>query len=260
MPTQAPPPSWVFAANLIWHCFLYLSVAGSAYLVFYFGLKRRLGSRKIQSCEAPGASVRREVLYSLCSVLIFAIVGLLFHLMVENRWTKIYRIVADRGWGYFWFSLVAMIAIHDTWFYWTHRLMHWQRLFPLMHRVHHLSHTPTPWAALAFHPTEAVVHALVFPLAALVIPFHPLVGLLWLVYMMVINVWGHLGFELLPAAFRRHWLFRWHNTTTHHDMHHEHVRGNYSLYFNFWDRVMRTNHPDYDSRRTSPAGTKKSAA
>ena len=73
----------------------------------------------------------------------------------------------------------------------------------------------------------------------------PLAALLWLIYMIVINVWGHLGYELMPAGFRHHWLMRWHNTTTHHDMHHRHVNANFSLYFNFWDRVMRTNHPDY---------------
>jgi Delta7-sterol 5-desaturase len=31
-------------------------------------------------------------------------------------------------------------------------------------------------------------------------------------------------------------------------MHHEKFRGNYGLYFNFWDRLMRTNHEDYESR------------
>jgi Delta7-sterol 5-desaturase len=237
---------WVLVINFIAQGLFYFIAAGGAYFVFCFALKRRLARRKIQEREAPPASIRREILYSLSSIVIFAIVGLLVHFMAWQGWTKLYIRIGQYGWGYFWLSFGAMIVIHDTWFYWTHRLMHWKPLFPLMHRVHHLSHTPTPWAALAFHPTEAVVHALVFPLTALVLPLHSLTALLWLVYMIVINVWGHLGIELLPAGFRRHWLFRWHNTTTHHDMHHRHVHGNYSLYFNFWDRVMRTNHPDYE--------------
>jgi sterol desaturase/sphingolipid hydroxylase (fatty acid hydroxylase superfamily) len=32
---------------------------------------------------------------------------------------------------------------------------------------------------------------------------------------------------------------------THHDLHHSACNANYSLYFNFWDRVMKTNHPAY---------------
>ena len=38
------------------------------------------------------------------------------------------------------------------------------------------------------------------------------------------------------------------NTPTNHVMHHEKMRGNYGLYFNVWDRLMGTNHPDYESR------------
>jgi lathosterol oxidase len=38
------------------------------------------------------------------------------------------------------------------------------------------------------------------------------------------------------------------NTPTNHVMHHESMRGNYGLYFNFWDRLMGTNHKDYEER------------
>lgn len=68
---------------------------------------------------------------------------------------------------------------------------------------------------------------------------------IWLLYMTIMNVGGHLGFELLPHGFARHPLLSWHNTAVHHDMHHHRVHCNYSLYFNIWDRLMGTNHPDY---------------
>jgi lathosterol oxidase len=235
----------LFVSNLTMHLFLYLLAAGTGYGVFHVFLRRWLAARRIQARTAPLTAMRRDVLYSLSSVLVFAAVGVLTHQLAIRGLTQLYLRIDRHGWGYFWLSLGLMIVIHDTWFYWTHRLMHVRWLFRFTHRVHHLSHTPTPWSALAFHPTEALVQAAIFPLAALVLPMHPLVALLWLIYMIVINVWGHLGFELLPPGFRRHWLFRWHNTTTHHDMHHQHVTGNYSLYFNFWDRVMGTNHRDY---------------
>lgn len=67
-----------------------------------------------------------------------------------------------------------------------------------------------------------------------------------LICMTVMNVVGHCGLEILPRGFAKHWLNRWHNATTHHDMHHRYVRHNYGLYFNLWDWIMRTNHRAYE--------------
>lgn len=38
------------------------------------------------------------------------------------------------------------------------------------------------------------------------------------------------------------------NTPTNHVMHHEKMRGNYGLYFDIWDRLMGTNHREYENR------------
>jgi sterol desaturase/sphingolipid hydroxylase (fatty acid hydroxylase superfamily) len=38
------------------------------------------------------------------------------------------------------------------------------------------------------------------------------------------------------------------NTPTHHAMHHEKVGANYGLHFNFWDRMLGTNHAEYERR------------
>ena len=60
--------------------------------------------------------------------------------------------------------------------------------------------------------------------------------------MTFMNVLGHLGFELYPKGFTTHWLGKWNNTSTHHNMHHKYYNCNYGLYFNIWDRIMGTNH------------------
>ena len=52
------------------------------------------------------------------------------------------------------------------------------------------------------------------------------------------------------------------NTPTNHVMHHEKMRGNYDLYFKILDRLMGTNHPDYEARfrevTSRPVTTSKS--
>jgi lathosterol oxidase len=139
-----------------------------------------------------------------------------------------------------------MVIVHDAYFYWTHRLLHWKPLFKVVHITHHLSRNPTPFSAYAFHPLEALINVGIVPLVAFTIPAHVSAIVIFTIYQLLINVLGHLGFELLPKWFAHNKVTKWHNTFTHHNLHHQFVKYNYGLYLNFWDRIMNTNHPHYE--------------
>lgn len=241
-------PLWkIFSADYISHLVRYLGIGGGVFLFFYVIRRRRNWAPKIQPDFPARKEMRREFLYSLISIGIFALTGVGMVVLKKLGYTQMYIQIGQDGWGYVALSSAILVFAHDAYFYWTHRLMHWKPLFPIVHRVHHLSHTPTPWAAFAFHPIEAFVQAAFFPIIAFIMPVHPLAALVWLTYMTVMNVLGHCGFEILPRGFATSWFFKWHNTTTHHDMHHRFVRHNYGLYFNIWDRLMSTNHKNYEA-------------
>ena len=70
----------------------------------------------------------------------------------------------------------------------------------------------------------------------------------FMVWQIVFNVVGHTGYEFYPSWLLDSWLGRFLNTPTNHIQHHESFRGNFGLYFNYWDRLMGTNHPDYAAR------------
>lgn len=40
-------------------------------------------------------------------------------------------------WLYFAVVIVALDYLHDSWFYWTHRLLHWRPLYMHVHLMHH---------------------------------------------------------------------------------------------------------------------------
>lgn len=226
----------------------YTLFAGAAWLLGYVIFKRAWIRRKIIASFPQSEEVRREILYSASSVVIFAIVGALTFIAVRRGWTQMYWKVETRGTTWFCLSIVCAILLHDTWFYWTHRMMHHRWFFRWFHRVHHLSHNPTPWASYSFAPLEAVMQAAIFPLTAFLIPIHPYAFAIFMVWQITFNVIGHTGYEFHP-----HWLMKSPlrfivNTPTNHIMHHEKMRGNYGLYFNFWDRLMGTNHKDYEDR------------
>jgi len=229
--------------------FIRYAVAAGVIWIFFYGIRRRHWlHRKIIQKFPQGRDVRRELAFSAVTSLIYGAVGLATVLMIRQGWTHYYTHIDKYGWGWFCASVVITIFLHDAYFYWTHRLMHHPRLFPWMHKAHHRSINPTPWAAYAFDPLEAVVQAAIFPLAVFLYPISPLAFLLFMLWQLLFNVIGHAGFEIFPSWFLKSWIGKFLNTPTNHTMHHQYFRGNYGLYFNIWDRMMGTNHPDYEKR------------
>jgi Delta7-sterol 5-desaturase len=235
--------AWAISTSLIF--FRYLFFAGLAYGTFYVWKKNKLIRFKIQKQFPKDSQIRTESKYSLFSATVFGVFAFFVFWMNTQGWSHIYRDIHLYGYGYLFLSWVMMLLFHDTYFYWTHRWMHHPRLFKLFHKVHHYSHNPTPWAAFAFHPFEALVEFGVLPLAVFIIPMHPVVLFAWSIWMITWNVIGHLGYEIFPKRFVNHPFFKWFNTSTHHNLHHERSQGNYGLYFNIWDNWMNTNQKNY---------------
>ncbi len=224
----------------------YLAFATPLFLLFYVWKKRAFFKYKIQQKYPNNKNIIREIGYSLLSIGIFSLVSSVVFILRRHGYTKIYYHLSDHSTAYFIFSVIAFIVVHDTYFYWGHRFMHWKKIYLYVHKIHHLSSNPTPWAAFAFHPLEAFVEVGILPIMVFLIPLHPLAIVIWLLYQFGMNVLGHLGFELYPSGFVSHKITKWHNTSTHHNMHHKYVTSNYGLYFNFWDRIMGTNHERYE--------------
>ena len=99
------------------HLVRYVALAGFAYLLFYVAFRRKALARKIQHVFPNRVHIAREVLYSLLSLGIFSLVGVLTSILYKQGWIKLYLDINRYGWSYLWFSVVALILIHDTWFY-----------------------------------------------------------------------------------------------------------------------------------------------
>jgi Delta7-sterol 5-desaturase len=230
----------------------YALTAGAVYWLLWVLLRERLSARRILVGATKPGTIAHEIGYSMLTVLIFAANGLGIVLLKSAGYTRIYPAVEDYGWAYWWFSVLAVIVLHDAYFYWTHRMLHRGWWFRHVHRVHHQSTSPTPWAAYSFHPVEALIQAVFLPAFVLLIPIHGAAIFVFLSFMIVTNCVGHSAFELLPwRAATRGWL-RWKTTVTHHHFHHARNRGNYGLYFTWWDRLCGTedaSHRSYGDAR-----------
>ena len=185
--------------------------------------------------------IRREIGWSLASAAIYGIpAGVVAWGWAERGWTRIYSDIGDYPLWYLPLSLFLYLAAHDTWFYWTHRLLHRPRWFRAAHAVHHASRPPTAWAAMSFHPFEAVSGAVVIPALVFLIPIHVGMLLAVLLIMTVMGVTNHMGWEMFPRALVHSRAGSWLITASHHQRHHDEYQCNYGLYFRFWDRLCGT--------------------
>ncbi|MEL6876693.1 MAG: sterol desaturase family protein [Pseudomonadota bacterium] len=190
-----------------------------------------------------GSQIAREIRWSLIAAVIFAVpAAVAIWSWRHHGWTMLYTDLGDYPLWYAPLSLLVFLFAHDTWFYWTHRLMHRPRWFKLAHRVHHDSRPPTAWTAMSFHPIEAVTGAVIIPLLMFIIPIHIAILALVLTAMTVMGVTNHMGWEIFPRWVVHSVLGNWVITASHHERHHEEYQCNFGLYFRFWDRLCGTDH------------------
>ncbi|GGA47443.1 sterol desaturase family protein [Sphingomonas psychrolutea] len=232
-------------------------LAGAAGVaILYWLIRRWIEPRRIQAAKPSLADRRREFGQSVQAILVFSVVNLLTFAMYRAGWLPISQ--GEPILGILIAQIVAMVILHDTWFYWMHRTLHLRALFRRAHAAHHRSRTPTSWAAYSFAPIEAVFESIYVPAMFVIVshvaPMQPWAIFVFLGHQIARNAIGHSGFELAWPGFTRAPLTGWLTTTTHHDLHHTEGRYNFGLYFTWWDRIMGTEHPHYHARFEAVVG------
>lgn len=154
-------------------------------------------------------------------------------------------------------TVLLLDVLHDTWFYFTHLLMHKNKwLLANVHYLHHQSKLPTPFSGYSLHVVEAAIVFFDEILVCFLFPIHVKVHRLYHLYTTLIHIGGHATYELHPLVPSLE-QFLWiglHgdkvsaslNTVLYHNMHHQHPSKNFSLYFTHWDRRLATIKKGYD--------------
>jgi len=223
----------------------YLLAAGLSFLIFYVLFREFFKKKRIQKLFPKSADYRRDLGYSLLTILFFTLISFLTF-FVLRPYTMLYDSLTDKSIGYWLLTVIPIFFIHDFYFYWAHRLMHHPKLFRSVHKIHHLSTNPSPWTAYAFHPFEAFIEAAIILILAFIVPTHSFVIMLFMIFQIIYNVYGHLGYELFPRGFHKTWIGKYINTSVAHNLHHAHFHGNYGLYTLIWDRLFGTLRSDYN--------------
>jgi len=184
---------------------------------------------------AHNSQIKKEIGWSLVSSIIFAMLSVLFYKIYLLGYTKIYLEVSEQPLWYFIVSPFLFLILYETYYYWMHRAMHIPFIFKKVHKVHHASVLPTVFTSFSFHPLEAILQFLFFPLFLCVVPFHVVTLLIVLVFLTISAVINHSGVEIFNKMTLTNLI-----GATHHDLHHKEFTNNFGLYFTWWDKWMKT--------------------
>ncbi|MEO0937555.1 MAG: sterol desaturase family protein [Pseudomonadota bacterium] len=141
-----------------------------------------------------------------------------------------------------WFVLFFfLIPIWESfYFYWIHRLLHSNWLYPV-HALHHRNTDVGPWSGLSMHPVE---HLLYFGTALIhfVVPSSPVHVICHLMFYALYAVTTHTGYEGLLVRGTK----RVHLGNFHHQLHHRFFEVNYGTLEVPWDKLFGSFHDGTD--------------
>ncbi len=205
-------------------------------------LNARHPERRIQKRD-PSHQPLRDIRSSMGQLSITS-VCLAIGLYAQHKGWTLFAPVDLSWWSVPLFFVISLV-LHDTWFYWGHRILH-TKAFYRFHKPHHMTITPTVWSNDAGSSVDTLFAHSYYALVLFVLPMPPLVFLAHRVFDQVSAAIGHCGFEHFasPTA-RKPWPLL---CTLYHDQHHQYFVYNYANYFSFWDRLCGTIHPTYDTR------------
>lgn len=223
-------------ASMAVFAFRYYFIAGILYYIFYIQKWKSFVHLKLDKKNPAPSQLKTEFIYGGATLLVYSFSTLLLIFWYQQGWTKIYLSLQEYGYFYLIFSIAAMIILHDTYFYWTHWLMHKMPFLYRFHKIHHRSHNTNPWSTFSFHPVEALITLSIIPIIVFLLPVHPIALLVFSTILTVYNIWIHLGFKTMVPIFKNSYQ----NTPENHDFHHKNGKHNFGFYFIVWDKIMNT--------------------
>ncbi len=182
------------------------------------------------------SQIKKELRWSFLSSVVFCMYGGFSFWAYQHGLTKVYDEVSAYPLWYLFLSTFILLLLYETYYYWLHRWMHLPSVYKIVHKVHHQSMDSTVFTSFSFHPLEAILQSIFFPIIIFLIPFHYVVLIIVLMLMTLSAVVNHSGTEI----FHNHFILKYFIGSSHHHLHHTQFKTNFGLYFTWWDKWMKT--------------------
>ena len=143
------------------------------------------------------------------------------------------------------YQTVFFMLIEDFCFYWSHRLLHHEMIYPYIHKIHHEYVNVVSISSEFAHPLEYLfANILTTNIGPIILGkrVHYATFAMWLILRIGETCDGHSGYEFSWSPYR---LLPFAGSSEYHNFHHLNTKGNFSSFFTYWDRLLGTVNPSY---------------
>lgn len=204
-------------------------------IIIYVLLSKILIKRQFRNQSQP--IYKKDILLSivtlLCNVAIFVLGVFLWRnqIIQINLNAGILEIILK--------SILLLISM-DFLMYFFHRMVHSEKLFPLIHKRHHEHDATNAISLFVLHPAEALGFGFLIILVLYIFNFPPESVIIYLSANLIWGTIGHLNVELLPKRHMDKFLIKSLGMAEFHNLHHQHIQSNFGFYTLIWDKLFGT--------------------
>jgi sterol desaturase/sphingolipid hydroxylase (fatty acid hydroxylase superfamily) len=183
--------------------------------------------------------VKKSILLVAFNNLVSLPLALMAMVYINNFEVKLSFAVEDLpDWKTLMFTIAFCMLCEDLTFHFTHRLLHWKKIYPYIHKIHHTHVTTIGIAAEYSHPIEFIFGNIVpSGVGGMILGYnmHFTTFLLWSLVRLGETLDGHCGYEFSWSPYR---LIPFSTSASYHNFHHSHNIGNFSSFFSLWDTIF----------------------
>jgi lathosterol oxidase len=228
----------VLLENLFFKWIAYIVINTAAFGVFYISAAYSVDTFLDLRTDIKSTSKYNEIKQSAKSWLISCPFISLFLWLVEEQ-SLCYSNLNEYGYIWFFCSIPLYLILHDTIFYWTHRMLHFEFMYKYFHCIHHKLKPPNAYTATSSSAIELLTEGIMSVFIPMfIIPVHYITGRILALGIMFWSCCTHADIDIIPKFLHKYLV-----TSKSHHVHHRvshHNSCNYSMLFTFWDKICNT--------------------
>ncbi|KAI9033234.1 fatty acid hydroxylase superfamily-domain-containing protein [Hyaloraphidium curvatum] len=245
---------WAFAGLItVYHTFLVFAPVNA--LLFLIDHKGWLERYRIQPAKYPPKELILQALRDVSLSHLFIsplLAGIVLYPIFKSRMVPLAESLTKYpSWKEFLTQFAAFIAIEDTLFYWSHRLLHTKYLYAKIHKQHHKFKQNVGIASEWANPIESLLgNTLPTMIGPLIMKSHPFTTMSWIAYRVLETINAHSGYDIPIIPFN--W---WPSGgAARHDHHHRVNVGSFGSQTVFWDAICGTDASFRESQKRKAEG------